>query len=232
MNQFDISYLDKNEYAKERCYIIHDIEDLYNGTGFLTKEYGLITCTHIFLNRDSVEELSKKMKTEDLNTNLYIKYGLNFLCHLQGETQKQLLNLSITKTNYEKDVCNCKIDMRRKKFDKVRVDYVPQIGEEVFAFGFGNYFNESNNSFKMIAYKIVSKDKNDLREYYALDKPVVHGMSGGPVLNQNMEVIGILSVGTAYSYEEFNKQTYNDGSNGFFALGDIKDTLIPIKERK
>lgn len=229
VNQFDVSYLDKSEYVKERCYIIHDFEDSYNGTGFLTKEYGLITCTHNFLNQESVEGFYEKIKNEDLNTNLYEKYGLKFLCHRKNETQKQLLDLFITKSNYIKDVCNCKIDMRKKKFDKVRIDYEPQIGEEVLAFGFGNYFNENNNSFKMISYKIVSKDKNDLREYYALDRPVVHGMSGGPVLNQNMEVIGILAVGSAYSYEEFNSQIYNDGSNGFFALKDIKDLLKPIK---
>lgn len=225
---FDVSFLDVYDWVKERCYIIHDFDDIINGTGFLTKEYGLIICTHIFLNSDTVDKLYPEIKCVEKDENLYKKFNLNFFYKKQNEITKHYLELFINKENYTKDVCNCKIDMRKKKFNTILLNYEPKIGEEVYAFCFGNYFNENKNSFKVIQYRITSRDENDMRAYYSLDRPVVHGMSGGPVLNKNMDVIGILSVGSAYSYQEFEEQSDNSGNNGFFLLKDIKDILKKI----
>jgi len=226
VNFFDVSFLNTLEYVKERCYLIIDFNDSYNGTGFLTSKYGLITSTHNFVNNDTIPDYLDKIKNLKEDDNVYELYGLGFN-YIQPNILKRYLPMIVKKENIKRDICNCKIDMRRKKFD-INEDYEPKIGEEVIGFGYGNYHNEDNNSFKIINYKIVSRDEYCGIKFYALDIPLVKGMSGGPILNKDNEVIGIITFGTANSYDEMETQKINNGVNGFILLKDVKNVLREI----
>lgn len=79
--------------------------------------------------------------------------------------------------------------------DKIGDDSVLKNGSKVTVMGFPQY--SPGETPYINSGKIVQSKKLFENNVWLLDIPVIHGNSGGPVLNDKLEVIGIASIGSA-----------------------------------
>lgn len=182
-----ISTPEHTVYQTEVCYSRENAQGepvllCENGTSFLTDKGYLFTCAHC-------------------------------LCELHHEYKKigtELCLFPTLKTIYEPEISDFFIDktmdiatikapsfMKNEPFVILNKDYLPQIGETVKAYGFAG----GDKSVRCIEGKVAEiLKKGRIR----VDRPFIHGMSGGPVVNTRGEVIGVLTGGSAsddYSHD-------------------------------
>ena len=99
--------------------------------------------------------------------------------------------------------------------DGYEVDYLSglKIGQDVKLIGYPNY--TKGNSPEIIESKIKSKIKYLGSDLYTVDTTLIHGFSGGVVLNRKSKVVGLVKAGVN-SPDEILSQ-----SCGFIAIKDI-----------
>ncbi len=150
-----------------------DVEDWGNGTGFLLEEVGIVTCNHV------ITKFVKLFKTNNpgdkkLVTNEMIKFSDPNLD--LAVIKNPFQNVSKLKKGNSKDV---------------------KIGDPVVVWGFPNYealHNPSKLDAKITSIKPVKfGNKSQYRMF--IDKTIWGGYSGGPVLNEKYEVVGIAAKG-------------------------------------
>ncbi|WP_421174746.1 reverse transcriptase domain-containing protein [Aeromonas enteropelogenes] len=161
----------------ESIFIIENTLDDAQGTGFLLDGIGLVTNQHVV---DGIDKDNSVL--------------LEIYRHFEQDKKR--------KSNFDKS-CRAKdlailkptTDFNGIKRLKVGDDSILKIGSKITVMGFPQYSPGETpyiNSGKIVQSKILFGNN-----VWLLDIPVIHGNSGGPVLNEKLEVIGIASIGSA-----------------------------------
>jgi RNA-directed DNA polymerase len=140
--------------------------ELNQGTGFFLKGFGLVTCQHVIQNNLKVFRIAKPEKVYDAN--------------------KKAGDIDI-------DVAILKTRLRPKHFLEADLRE-PIVGEKVYLYGFPKY--SPGATVVKVSAEIIGSRKHMRYQRYLLDKAIVSGNSGGPVIDVNGKVIGIAATGT------------------------------------
>lgn len=162
--------------ACESIFIIDNEIDNSQGTAFLLKDIGLITNEHTVDNiDDNLSECLTTYRYFDSDKKREVKFK-------KSCKKRDLAILNPTK------------DFNGIKRLEVGDDSKLGIGYKVTVIGFPQYSPGETpyiNTGKIIQSKILYGQK-----IWLVDIPIIHGNSGGPVLNEKQEVIGIATIGS------------------------------------
>lgn len=161
----------------DSIFIIENMLDASQGTAFLLKDIGMITNEHVV---EGIDEDNPEL--------------LEFFRHFEQTNKK---NVTFKKSCKSRDLAILKPtkDFNGIKRLDVGDDSSLDIGSEVTVLGFPQYSPDETpyiNTGKIIQSKILYDQK-----IWLLDIPIIHGNSGGPVLDKDQKVIGIASRGSA-----------------------------------
>ena len=183
---FDLSYVDQlDKVIKQNVFILHNnpnLDKVVQATGFFVKEYGFFTSYHV------------------------IEHGeMMFIYHPD---------------NFPKQNRRCFLDPDRRRHVDYKIDYaifdiVPpdvldslslgdseslEIGDEVIIAGFPNY--SAGGTINIQSCNLVERKFFMGGPFWKVSGRVMHGMSGGIVLNDKYEVVGILKGGIVSMKED------------------------------
>ena len=173
------------EVIKDNLWIIES--DSKQGTAFLLKNVGFITCYHcVFGNND---KLMNNLKVFQNATNTY--------------------EIEVLKSNKHIDIVvfrlkNKNIDFSSKGFSMGNSQNIV-VGSILKLAGFperGGEYEPDIRDMKVTRTKPIS-----LVEHICVDTPIITGHSGGPIFNKRNEVVGIATRGS--SYKDSDKTTNN-----------------------
>lgn len=145
--------------------------DNNNGTAFLLEDLGIITCQHVLEENSNAAELFRTIKHGEKHSFKVIKKDAE-------------IDIAVI----ESDITGLK-PFKRGDFSKL------DKGSMVIIAGFPDY-HDGDPAFINTA-KVMGRVKRFGMEILRLDKGIIAGMSGGPVLNEDLEVIGIAQYGAA-----------------------------------
>lgn len=164
-------------------------EDYGSGTGFFMDNSTFITCNHVTEDNDFYSILSVS--------------GTNVGC--VGNT----LNLVKKDLNLDYAVYNHRT---RNQTFVLNTEYEIKHGVTVFIAGYPQYM--PSNSPTLITAKVIEFTTCQGGPLVTIDKKLLHGISGGIVLNKNHEVIGMVKAGTGVEATDTFK-------HGFTPIKDI-----------
>lgn len=179
------------------------IEDLFNqttGTGFLLENVGILTNYHTV--KGITQENSMMYKV--------------FRCY--EEKNKKCCNYISSSEEHDVAILAPHDDFRGVKPYKMGDDKHIKIGFPVTVIGFPGYLEGKGATPFIAKGHVTSKRKVLGTDAWLVDVPINHGCSGGPVLNEKNEVIGIATFGTEH----------HDGStevNGFIPISALSHIL-------
>ena len=190
---FDVT--DKSDWrsqSKKWCYIIESTDHEVQGSGFLLKNYGIVTNYHV-----TEDDRFYQVKTVDNNQEIYITPDRdNLLC----------ANKNIDYALYS-DSKNLNKGWVLGDSDSLK------IGSRVRLIGFPLY-NEGDSQ-NVNEGHTTGRKKYMGQMAWTVSVSIVHGASGGVVLDENNEVVGVIRVGA---------QTFQEEEN------EILPAIIPINE--
>jgi S1-C subfamily serine protease len=164
------------ENIKDSIFIINNDIDVAQGSAFLIEKIGLITNQHV------VSSINEK--------------NVNKLEVFRDMEAQKYRAVKFKKSCYYRDLA---IFRPSKEFNGIKRlpigdDKYLKEGEKVTVLGYPSY--NLGDSAYINTGKIVQKKKLHGQEVWMLDIPIIHGNSGGPVVNENNQVIGIASNGS------------------------------------
>ena len=182
-------YLDEKSWMNKRTVIIQDmVTHNGNGTGFYLKGYGLITCHHVIEVGDIYKIINPY--TED-----------EYVLMKDKITSDRDLDVAIH---------DC-INMNYCFEIEENPDY--SIGQTIKLAGYPQYIEGSSLDIRI--YKIASLRNYLGQKIVIVDGNIYKGASGGPVLNAQNKVIGIIRAGI----EIFDEEDENDNMiRGFIPI--------------
>lgn len=177
-------------------FVVDNNFETKQGSAFLLENIGIVTNCHV------VEFIDES--TED-QIEFYRYYEYN-----------KKMKASFLTSDTDKDIA---IFFPSNEFDrivplKVGDDSKLKIGDSVTVVGFPNFSN--GHSAYISSGAIVSKRRIFNITTWIINTPITHGCSGGPVLNNKHEVIGIATFGSEYS-------DGNTELNGFIPIAYAKE---------
>ena len=195
------------KYAKRKCYVIET--DYCFGTGFSLEKNQICTSTHVIVNKENMPSFIFNQKNEKYEKQFPIKVSpFVHLLHPNLRNKKFVDVFSITKKDYESDVITLSININNKnKLNLARRK--AKVGDVVYMVGYPGFNGFTQSSIQIIKAVVTGYNVYFGRNLINTDISPKHGMSGGPVLNTNREVVGIIYAG------------FDDGSNenvGFISL--------------
>ena len=162
--------------ACESIFIIDNSLDGTQGTGFLLKDLGFITNEHVV---DGIDE------------------GLSELLEIYRyfeEDNKRVVKFVKSCKSRDLAILKPTTNFNGIKRLKIGDDSRLGIGSKVTVLGFPQY--SPGETPYINTGKIIQSKKLYGENLWLLDIPVIHGNSGGPVLNEHYEVIGIAAIGS------------------------------------
>lgn len=158
----------------------------FQGTAFLLKNVGLVTCLHTVcsitkpIDRAELEKIIEREVAVYLPSNRERNY---FVTVKQYFWREDLLILNIVGFSSQEG------------YEMAEIDEKPNIGEESYiSIGYPNY--SPGRSIDILSeIKVRSKKKLHGQELYIVDRQFITGASGGPVFNQSEKVIGYIDRG-------------------------------------
>ena len=197
---FDIDELfNHNVWVQKRVVVIDNIgPNDEQGTGFFLKDYGIITCKHVI---DKI----------DFSCRIHNPYT----CKTFTMLEESIIS------DYELDVAISNHNSMEYYFE-IETNPNYNIGQNVKLIGYPQYMK--GNDIDIRECKIVSSGNYFGEKLYIVDGDIFHGASGGPVLNNNNKVIGIIRAGIE-SMDEEDPRT--DMKRGFIPI----DALYKLEGR-
>ena len=193
-NYFDVDYgKEMSEFMENRIFPIFSYDMASQGTCFMVDNYGLVTSTHVLFNNDIFDDDMLKNLASKKNFS-YDEYSNKPLYLLDHHNYIFPIYPLIKKDNIDTDVINISGIQPLKKF-KVKFDYRPVKGEKVYLAGYGEFKSYKESTINYIPTTVSGESIFMNRKIWCVTDQIYHGMSGGPVLNENREVIGIIYVG-------------------------------------
>lgn len=192
---FDTDYgLNMKEFIEKRVYPLVSYDEMVQGTCFMTNEIGMITSTHVLISPQSFITAKKYKEIELKDKFNFCDVGSKPFYILDHYNRKYLINPEITREQINSDILfyNC---LPSKKRFKINMNYEPKIGEKVYLAGYGEFKNFKTSSINYIESNVTGYTEFLGRKVACINSKIYHGMSGGPVLNSNREVIGIIYAG-------------------------------------
>jgi len=177
-----------SSYLCDRCPNIH----LNNATGFVVHEDGIIVTNYHVIEVKEGVDISGVFATD-----------------AEGNVYPVTKILSASQSN---DLAVLKIDTKGKKLKYLPLAKEELIGEDVYMMGhpFSNYFFMSKG---IVSKEYISERSGETR--MAITAEFGQGASGGPVVNQFGEIVGVVSA------------TYMNYTNGSKSKGDLQ---LVVKE--
>ncbi|EJG1724200.1 trypsin-like peptidase domain-containing protein [Vibrio parahaemolyticus] len=171
------------EIAEESTYILYDLSEVGKGqgSGFLLEGIGLITNEHVVTG----------VEQSNIVDSLVIEWLPN--------QSKQFIDLNVAWKDVDKDLAVITSDSIFNDTEPLKVEPNPNYsrGTEVYAIGYPAYESRGDKSATTLKAKITGATKREGQDRIVIDKPIIHGHSGGAVLNSDGRVIGIVANGNA-----------------------------------
>ncbi|WP_141698715.1 S1 family peptidase [Vibrio harveyi] len=171
------------EVAAESTYILYDVSDEGNGqgSGFLLDGIGLVTNEHVITG---VEQ-----------NNIVDTLSIDWL----PNTRKNFIGLNVAWKNAEKDLAVITSDFAFNDAVPLTLETNPNysVGTEIFAIGYPAYETRGANQATILQAKITGEVVREGQDRVVIDQPIIHGHSGGVVLNTDGRVIGVVANGNA-----------------------------------
>lgn len=196
---FDTSVLQYATRQIEQNIFIVETDEA-QGSGFFLKDYGLITSHHL------IEKIKKQ--------------GEVIVSRCIGSEKKSFVRL-----NDSNCICSDKtIDYALYELDSNKeIKYSYNIGnskdikmmDHVIIIGFPDY-SDNEDTYSIQRHVIIQKSRYFESDIWLVDGRLIHGTSGGIVLNTNSEIIGLVKAGIPKDDET------SDFKQGFVAI----DTII------
>lgn len=173
------------------------------GTGFMLKDYGLVTCNHV------IEEIEKR--GGNIKVAQHEDSGYNFNVEINEQERSKELDLAILKI------------LSKDKFHEIEIsDKEMKQKNEYTIFGFPGY--STGNDPSMTDGKISGYTTTTPRRY-TFDKPLFAGNSGGPAIDGENKVVGIAAFGIGSGHGDLERTT----DFGVLPISSIK-TLKPSQD--
>ena len=166
-----------------------------HGTGFMLKDVGLVTCAHVVAEKAKIYETTKAFKYDRPN-------------------EKYVINV----TNFSEEIDLAVVELLSKDKKKVEIpeglspskdDVEPK--DPVSLFGFPAY--KIGQTPYVAEAKVASKFGDKSIRKFEIDTQIREGNSGGPVLNEKYEVVGIAAEGARKESGNNAVITVNELSN-------------------
>ncbi|EMK2731973.1 trypsin-like peptidase domain-containing protein [Vibrio parahaemolyticus] len=171
------------EIAEESTCILYDLSEIGNGQGsaFLLEGFGLITNEHVVTG----------VEQDNIADTLVIEWLPN--------QAKQFIGLNVAWKDVAKDLAVLTSDFIFKDMQPLQIEPNPDysVGAEAFAIGYPAYESRGHKSATTLKAKITGTIEREGQKRIVIDQPIIHGHSGGAVLNSDGRVIGIVANGNA-----------------------------------
>ncbi len=180
-------------------FVIDNLIDDSQGTGFLLEDVGLITNAHVVLGMDHENHIC------------YDTYR-----HYDEQQLKKNCPFIYASKKHDIAILKPVDDWKNIIPYKMGVDKYLKTGDEVTVVGFPGFSPESTPH--ICKGRITSRKKLFGVQAWIINAPINHGCSGGPILNSHREVIGIATFG----------EKYHDGStelNGFIPISALEEVI-------
>jgi len=182
-----LPYLEASDDEKNIYNTLWIIETLYDdesgelianhGTGFMLKDIGLVTCAHVVADKDKIFETTEAFRY-DRTHEKYVISVTNFSVELDLAVV-ELLSKDKKKIEIPECLSPASDDVNLK-------DPVSLFGFPAYKIGQTPYVAEA---------KVASKFGDKSIQKFEIDTQIREGNSGGPVLNNKFEVVGIAAEG-------------------------------------
>lgn len=192
----ELKLIDKIE--KSVFVLEFESEDNYvQGSGFIVRDIGLLTNYHVTDNNEiyTVNTYKGEKKCCVSNEMNLIKNNesIDYACYLYGKTSEDALELG---NSDELD-----------------------IGSEVLVIGYPDYC--TGNSPEIQHVNIISQRPFMGQKIFTISGRIVHGASGGVVLNMSYQVVGVIRCGPVTL-----KETESNSLQGFIPINEIVNDLM------
>ncbi|MBQ7141368.1 MAG: trypsin-like peptidase domain-containing protein [Bacilli bacterium] len=192
---FDTDYgLTMKEFIEKRVYPLISYDEMVQGTCFMADEIGMITSTHVLISPQSFITENKYKEIELKDKFNFCTVGSKPFYILDHYNRKYIINPEITREQINSDILFYKCIPSKKRF-KINMTYEPKIGETVYLAGYGEFKDFKTSTINYIKSNVTGYTEFLGRKVACINSKIYHGMSGGPVLNSNREVIGIIYAG-------------------------------------
>lgn len=192
---FDTDYgLTMKEFIEKRVYPLISYDEMVQGTCFMADEIGMITSTHVLISPQSFITENKYNEIELKDKFNFCTVGSKPFYILDHYNRKYIINPEITREQINSDILFYKCIPSKKRF-KINMTYEPKIGETVYLAGYGEFKDFKTSTINYIKSNVTGYTEFLDRKVACINSKIYHGMSGGPVLNSNREVIGIIYAG-------------------------------------
>lgn len=191
------------DFTKYNSVFFVENSDIHYGTAFLYKGL-LITCAHCLYE-------GCKVGDEMFYSN-----------HVLNKNTKKVAKVIGIDEIYDIAVLKCQSNESKISFTSAKSE--PKTGDSVKAFGYPDYDVESDYNLGELEGKIVSLRRYKGMQLFSTDMPMQFGISGGPILNEYNELIGIASLGN----KDFELSKIH---NGFVPVKKIDELIEKIKKR-
>jgi len=211
-----------NQLNIRRCWVIENEQWGTQATGFMLENNLMITCAHAFNYK-----LSEKIDSD-------IEYAIENNCdevlfkdcvvYRVNERAKKYSAKAIFLDKH-RDLAIVSIDQADERFEFFRLEenLEVEIGDKVSVLGFPNFKIGSTDVCRFWA-AVSGKYIRSTIECGSIDKVVYSGNSGGPLVNSNQHVVGVIRRGAAGDPEGTNEFVCT--SEVFKVLKEYQSTLV------